>query len=411
MKIVRLEANNVLRLSAVSITPDGNMVVIGGDNEQGKTSVLNAIEMALGGKDSIPPKPIKDGAKKASIVVDLGDLIVERTFTESGTALSVKSKDGAKYTTPQTILDGLVGKMAFDPLAFKNMEPKQQAETLRKLVGLDFSDIDAKRKATFERRTDVNRRVKDMTARLAGAPPMHADTPKEEVSISKLVSEVETRRTLNSDHGKKRSVLADKKEANEIMLRDIKRIEDELSVKKKMAERFDEEIKEMQPLVDALVDADVQEVQKQIDNAETTNRHVRENAARSKMASELAEQEKAADALTSELTDVDKQKADLLTKAKFPVEGLSLSDDGVLYKGVPLEQCSGAQSVEVTVSMGFAMNPKLRVVLVKDPAYIGDRFLQIIAAIAEKHDGQVWLERGGEGKECSVVIEDGHVKA
>ena len=33
-----------------------------------------------------------------------------------------------------------------------------------------------------------------------------------------------------------------------------------------------------------------------------------------------------------------------------------------------------------------------------------------VADMAEKADGQVWLERVGDGDECSVIIEDGQVK-
>jgi len=49
MKIVKLTAENVKRLRAVEITPDGNTVVISGRNGQGKTSVLDSIWFALGG--------------------------------------------------------------------------------------------------------------------------------------------------------------------------------------------------------------------------------------------------------------------------------------------------------------------------------------------------------------------------
>ena len=43
MKIVQLTAENVKRLTAVSIAPDGNLVQITGRNGQGKASVLDAI--------------------------------------------------------------------------------------------------------------------------------------------------------------------------------------------------------------------------------------------------------------------------------------------------------------------------------------------------------------------------------
>ena len=78
MKIVELQAENVKRLKAVEITPDGTMQVIGGRNAQGKSSVLDAIWLALGGGKASKetPLPIRDGEDKASVRLDLGDLVV-----------------------------------------------------------------------------------------------------------------------------------------------------------------------------------------------------------------------------------------------------------------------------------------------------------------------------------------------
>lgn len=36
--------------------------------------------------------------------------------------------------------------------------------------------------------------------------------------------------------------------------------------------------------------------------------------------------------------------------------------------------------------------------------------LGLIAALAEKHDAQVWIERASLGEECSVIIADGQVQ-
>ena len=101
MKIIALEAENIKNLRVVNVHPDGSLVVIGGNNSEGKTSVLDSIEYALNGANSIPTKPIRNGQKKARVVLNLGDIEVTRTFTEKGTRLVVKSKDGAVFPSPQ----------------------------------------------------------------------------------------------------------------------------------------------------------------------------------------------------------------------------------------------------------------------------------------------------------------------
>ena len=107
-----------MRLSAVEITPKGNVVKITGKNANGKTSVLNSIWMALGGKDVVPDKPSKDGEEKGSIVVDLGDIVVTRKFTEKATTLTVENKDGAVFKSPQKVLDEMIGRLSLDPMRF-----------------------------------------------------------------------------------------------------------------------------------------------------------------------------------------------------------------------------------------------------------------------------------------------------
>ena len=130
MRIIEFRAENFMRLSVVQITPQGNLVLITGANSQGKTSTIDAIWAALGGKDAVPADPIKGGKKAARIEVKLGDdtglkLIVERTFTEKGTYLTVKGPDGGKFPTPQKIMDGLMGAIGFDPLQFMRMDRHQ----------------------------------------------------------------------------------------------------------------------------------------------------------------------------------------------------------------------------------------------------------------------------------------------
>ena len=188
MKIVSLEAENVKNLRAVCIKPDGSAIVVGGDNEQGKTCVLDSIEYALNGAASIPSQPIRKGQSKARVVLDLGDLVVTRTFTAKGTNLTVKNKDGATFASPQAMLDKLVGELSFDPLAFSKMDAKRQSEVLKKLVGLDFDSLNLEYNKSFEERTVINREGKTLKASL-DQMIKHDDTPDKEVSVSDLSKE------------------------------------------------------------------------------------------------------------------------------------------------------------------------------------------------------------------------------
>ena len=195
-RIVRLTAENVKRIRAVNIQPDGDLIVITGKNSQGKTSVLDSIWLALGGGEAgrHVDKVIRDGQDAASAVVDLGDLIVQRTWArkedDSVTSkIEVRSKDGAVYKKPQQMLDEMLGALSFDPLAFSRMGPKEQVEALMRASGktAELNTLDANRKRAFDERQDVNRRVRDLQGEIRSLPAPSPETPTEEVSMVEMI--------------------------------------------------------------------------------------------------------------------------------------------------------------------------------------------------------------------------------
>ena len=419
-KIVELRAENIKRLSAVHITPDGSTVVIGGMNAQGKSSVLDSIVYALGGSKYIPSKPLRKGQDQGKIEIDLGELIVTRTFLRRPdgsikTELEVKSKDGYEAPTPQTILNDMCGKMAFDPLAFSRLDPKKQADQLKELVGLDFSQLDAEYKSTFDKRTEVNREGKNLKARFDSMPHFD-DAPAEEISVQQLMQELKRRQTLERDNSQKRAELRQAETQIEVLQSDCQEIENEIArLQEKLAQKQAQiraAVIAREPLaaaVQALTDPDIDEVQQKIESAESINRKVRGNAARQALAGELDSFRTKSQMLTDRLKAIEAEKANAMKAAKFPVEGLGFDADGVTFNGLPFEQASSAEQLDVAVAMGFAQHPELRIALIRDGSLLDHTMLARVAKVAEQFDGQVWIERVSEGAECSVIISDGHV--
>lgn len=147
MKIITLKAENFKKLTAVEISPTGNIVEISGKNEAGKSSILDAIEAALKGR---PGKKgtIKKGADKSKIVLDMGDFTITRSFTEENQYLKIETKDGFERKSPQKFLDELLGSISFDPLNFCNADSKKQRQILLEFTGLKLDEIEAKKKDT-----------------------------------------------------------------------------------------------------------------------------------------------------------------------------------------------------------------------------------------------------------------------
>lgn len=414
-KIIKLEVENVKRVNAVMIEPNGAVTVIGGRNGQGKTSVLDSIEYALGGKPDAE-RPIRDGNDKARIVVETEDLIVTRVFTASGSRLEVTGRDGRSYKRPQDMLDKMVGKLAFDPLGFSRMDGKAQAETLRGLLGVDFSELDSERKAVFDQRTDCNRELKNLAAQVA-ALPNHPDAPDFEVSVSDLTEEYERRIKINRMNAEERKKLEGYIESEAKYAEAIARTEAEICELKELlasqSELHAELVKKVNVFGDyikRLSDENTDEIREQIRNAESINVKVRENHLRADL--EHTHKVRASDvaALSGRIDEIDRIKADTLAKSKFPVDGLAFDENGVTFCGIPFKQCSSAEQLRVSVAMGLAMNPELRLILIRDGSLLDYESLQMIADMAGQANAQIIIERVGEGAECSVIIEDGMVK-
>lgn len=409
MNIVRLQAENVKRLKAITITPDGNVVVIGGRNAQGKTSVLDSIYMALGGKGAQPIRPVRDGAKKATIKCDLGELLVKRTITPTGGGtLTVEAKDGKRYSSPQAVLDALTGQLSFDPLEFSRMDNAAQQKTLMELVGLNFADVDIQRQNLYDERAGINRESKRVETRLNDTPPVE-DAPKHEVDVAGLMAELEKRQKTNVENATVRDSLDDLLGDMGDAEADEARLEKELADLRVNRASLASRIEERREFVKSLANADEGGVKAEIAGAESINQRWRQGEARKQLSAESESLCRESSEKTNAMDEIDAGKAQKIADATFPIPGLGFGETGVTYSGIPFGQCSSSEQLRISVAMGLAMNPKFRVVLIRDGSLLDEDSLAVIAEMAQEADAQVWIERVSDGNEVSVIIEDGAI--
>lgn len=394
MKIIKLTAENVKRLRAVEITPDGHVQVVTGRNGQGKTSVLDAIWLALGGGSAAREtvRPVRDGEDRASVTLDLGDLIVTRTWQGGKTSLTVTSPEGARYSSPQGMLDSLVGRLSFDPLAFTRLSARDQRAALLDLVDLDvdLDSLSAERAAAYDERTTVGRQIKAM-----GDVRVDDSLPVAERSASRLIAEIEQVKDANRD-------IATAQHTRGLLVDRIAELERELSVTRaKLAG------------VEALAGAtmgDTAPLEADLEALEDINAAIRANNAARGAQSAKAHLEGLYRSLSDRIADVDARKADALAAAQMPVEGLGFTDEGVTYNGVPFSQASSAEQIRVSLAMAMALNPKLRVVRILDGSLLDADSMRQVAEMATAADYQVWVERVADDSASAVVIEDGAVQ-
>lgn len=422
MKIVSLTAENVKKLKAVEIKPDGSLVQITGANGSGKSSVLDAIYMALAGTKAIPSAPVRKGEAKARIMLDLGDVIVTRRFTAAGgTSLTVEAADGARYPSPQKMLDDLLGSLTFDPLEFTRMEPKRQLETLRGLVQIDVNIdlLDEENKRDYDARTDINRRIKQLRAQ-AEAIVVDPDAPAEAVDVSELTAEMQRAGEHNADIERRRTNrteaaarITNWREAAERSRARAAELRAQAEQEEALAADLDGKVSELQAKIAAAGELpepiDVTAISARINAASATNRAVQDRELRTDIERQAAAAEANVAALTAQMDERTRQRAEAIAGATMPVPGLSFGDGEVIYQDLPFDQACSAEQLRVSVAIAMAANPKLRVLRIKDGSLLDENGLQLIAEMAAERDYQVWIERVDTSGKVGIVMEDGEV--
>ena len=426
MKIISLQAENVKRLVAVEIAPDGNLVQITGKNGQGKTSVLDSIWWGLAGASHIQAAPIRKGASKARIRLDLGEIKVTRTFQrkEDGgatTSIVVENADGARFPSPQKMLDSLLCELSFDPLAFARAEPRKQFDALRRFVpDVDFDAIDSANKVDYDSRAALNRRAKEARAE-ASLIIVNDGTPDETVDESSLVQELaavgEVRAQIERRRANRTRLAEEVLDLLDLIPRheaNIAELEQKIAEQRGFIETARKSAAEKQALLDAaepLPEApDVADLQRRIEDARQVNARVAQKRRRAEVVAKAEGLEQQSEALTKAMDDRNAARLAAIAAAKMPVPGIEFGDGIVLLNGVPFEQASDAEQLRASVAIAMASNPKLRVIRIRDGSLLDDEAMNILATMATEHDMQVWIERVDSSGRIGFVLEDGHVR-
>lgn len=420
MQIISLVAENIKRLTAVEIRPDGALVQITGKNGAGKTSVLDSLWYALASAKHIQTHPIRAGANKALIRLDLGEIVVTRRFTRREdqtftTTITVENADGARFSSPQTMLDQLIGALSFDPLQFVRMAPKDQMQTLRALVpGVDFAAIEAANEADYLKRTDINRDAANQKARAAAivVPAGTPETPIDETALVARLAQVGEHNAAVERASAERRRLSDR----------IVDAQDDLQVKRAQLDRLQVEIAhaesvlaDQQERLTALPDPPTPmsagDVQQAISAARATNRNVLAAAEKARLERRALELEVEAGKLTKAMKDRTYAVAKAIADANLPVPGLAFGDGQVLLNGLPFTQASDAEQLRTSMAIAMAMAPKLKVLRVKEGSLLDEDGLRLVAEMAEERGFQVWVEIVRTDGKVGFVIEDGALKA
>jgi hypothetical protein len=412
--LVALEVENVKRIKMVRIRPDGApLVVVGGDNDQGKTSLLDSIEMLIGGGRRFPAAPLRQGETDGRVYGEFSNgLVVERKFYPGGSNLTVRQgKRGKAVSGPQGKLDDLFDELAFEPLKFLEDKPADQTTVLMNALGLDFSDVDQQAEEAYEERKLVNAKVKSLKGAIEEAT-RYPDAPKAEVSVAELAEQLKAAHAENAERARLVQGMNDALRAREAAELRVQELERQLEAARGDVDAAWCAVRDADADLAAAGDhVDTAPIEEQIASAEVVNRQVRANQQVAAQEFDLVDLEDKSEELTDKLKRLEQEREKRLRAARFPVEGLGFGPNGPTLDGLPLDQAAMSRKLRVVAALAFRLKPKLKVLLIRRGSELNTKNLQLLAELAEAEGGQVWVERVSEdGKGCDVVLEDGEVR-
>jgi len=429
MKIVELEIQNMKRIRAVQIRPQGNVVTLTGANGAGKSSILDAIASVFTGAANLPKEPVRNGETEAFVRLDMGAIVVRREFdvvedeTEKSTLtrLIVESAEGARYPSPQKFIDALYSELTFDPSEFIRMKPKDRLEALRAVAPLDVDadEIDRLNAGDYAKRTEWGRLFNSMKERERAARERVDDSEVTPIDVDALNAAyndaVERNAQINSAAATRKARA------------------DEIARHKTFIASLDEEIERLQAKRRGVVDSlaqyeaaaakekplpllvDTTALALDIKSANEENRRRAHQAGHraelERTREERVNAEQMVDSLTAAMQARTKVKEGAIARLKMPIEGLAYGDGVIRYNGVPFEQASAAEQLRIAMAIAMAKNPKVRVILVRDASLFDVDSMEAIYAMAAEKDFQVWIEVAEKEGRVGILIEDGEVAA
>jgi len=131
-KITKISIKNLFGIS--EFEADSKSIELLGGNGTGKTSVLDAIRLALTNRSS-RACIVKAGATEGEIIIetDSGLSITRKPRTNKTDYKSIK-QDGKEVQSPEAFLSEIFSELQLNPVAFINMDSKEQNRILLDLI-------------------------------------------------------------------------------------------------------------------------------------------------------------------------------------------------------------------------------------------------------------------------------------
>ena len=437
LKVSKINISNLLGIEDLEITPTGNVVEISGTNGQGKTSVLESVKAALGISDYT--KLLRNGEESGQVTLDLGDMKLERKYTEKGDKLKLQGKVAgtdsySALSSPAKLLKGLFNPNSVNPLSLLSAKPKELVDVVLAATPMSVDNklmeeytgkawdadehaltvLDQATKEIFTERTGVNRDLKTAKTTYeqlqATLPEVIPSTSEIEEEITQNNESMENIKSASRKVGRKvrqeysEQLLAKEDEVLAVDA-DIQKLLEQIDDLKETKASLQGDLRSLSTERDTKAEAAVEAELAKADDLQERNQQL------SKELSELGiyantqrqvndwkakvkEYQKQSDGFTDALEILQNYKQDLCSN--LPIEGLEIKDGILTLDGVPFETLNTASRVKLAIELAKLSAGDLGLILIDNSESLDKTTYAEFIKQANKSDLQFIVSRVAE---------------
>ena len=407
VKINTLELENVKRIRAVQLTPAANgLTIIGGNNNQGKTSVLDAICWLLGGNKYQPSNAQREGALTEPMLrcTLSNGLVVER----KGKNAALKVIDPQGNRAGQKLLDGFLSELALDLPKFMQASDRDKADTLLRIIGVgeQLMQMEQEEKRLYDQRTAIGQ-IQQQKAKFAAELPRWEELPNEPVSAAALIAQQQEILARNGQRQQWQHEMQSIDITIQNITSEIQRTERQLADLRAQLDEFQEKAASAHKTPEELQLESTAELEANIADIDRVNAKIRDNQRKAAAEKEAADYKDQYDDLTNQIEKIRADRRALLNGANLPLPGLSVEGGKLLYQGKAWDCMSGSEQLRVATAIVRCLNLECGFVLLDKLEQMDMQTLADFGAWLEANGLQAIATRVSTGDECSIIIEDG----
>jgi ABC-type polar amino acid transport system ATPase subunit len=159
-----------------------------------------------------------------------------------------------------------------------------------------------------------------------------------------------------------------------------------------------------------ITEKEIAEARGALKEIEEKNKSIRKAVEYDKKMAELDAAKVVIQHLEDAMMKIDLEKENRVKSAAFPIEGLGLTDEYVTFNGKPFSQLSTGEQIRVSTAVAMALNPQLKIILVREGSLLDEAGLGAITELAKEKEYQLWIERVSDERQVGIYLEDGSIK-